>query len=295
VNVQRQFGDSYVASAAYVGSKGSHLFLTRELNPARPGAGSLQSRRIHAPGFASVQALVSDGDSLYHSLQLALNKRLSDNFSLLASYSWSKLTDDGSGDGSQAANPFDPEAERARGDLDIPHRFVGSFLWTTPALGGWPAALRHVLGGWQVNGIVVFQSGRPFSVVSGRDNSQSGVNQDRADLVGDPALPGGRSRAEVIERYFNVVAFALNPVGTFGTSGRNILRGPNFSTVDLSLTKDVAVTKSHKVQLRAEAFNLFNRVNLETPNNNLSSASFGRITGTVGDPRVIQLGLRYAF
>jgi len=180
-------------------------------------------------------------------------------------------------------------------NLDVAHRFVASFVYELPRFKGAHSLIRYVFGGWQTNGIISLQSGRPFSVVSGRDNSQAGVNQDRADLVGSPKLNTGRSHQELIDRYFNTVAFAQNPTGTFGASGRNILRGPGFASVDFGLGKEIPLFwEGHKLQFRAEFFNLFNRVNFNNPNNNLGSAQFGRITAS-GDPRVIQFALKYIF
>ena len=100
----------------------------------------------------------------------------------------------------------------------------------------------------------------------------------------------------MIQQYFNTAAFAQNPVGTFGTSRRNMMRGPGYANVDFGLFKDFrGLRQSHKLQFRMEAFNLFNRQNLGNPDANLSSPGFGRITNTVGDPRVIQLALKYVF
>jgi hypothetical protein len=295
LSAQQELFGSYIVTAAYVGSKGNHLFNAFEVNPARPGAGAVNARRIYAPDFGSIANQASVGNSLYHSMQLSVNKRLTSNFTLLASHTWSKLIDDASSDGSQPANPYNLRAERGLSDLDVAHRFVASFVYDLPRFAGAHPLLRYVIGGWQSNGIISLQSGRVFSAVSGRDNSQSGVNLDRANLIGDPKLDTNRTRQELIDRYFNTAAFAQNPTGTFGTAGRNILRGPGFASVDFGLGKEIPLWREgHKLQFRAEFFNLFNRVNLSNPNNNLSSAQFGRIT-TSGDPRVIQFALKYVF
>jgi hypothetical protein len=295
LSAQQELFGSYVFTAAYVGSKGNHLFSQFEVNPARPGTGAVNARRLYAPDFASIANQSAVGNSLYHSLQLSVNKRLTSNFTLLASHTWSKLIDDASSDGDQPANPSNIRAERGLSDLDVAHRFVASFVYDLPRFKDAYPLLRYALGGWQTNGIISLQSGRPFSVLSGRDNSQSGVNRDRADLTGDPKLAAGRSHQELIDKYFNTAAFAQNPAGTFGASGRNILRGPGFASVDFGLGKEIPMFwEGHKLQFRAEFFNLFNRVNFNNPNNNLSSAQFGRITAS-GDPRVIQFGLKYLF
>jgi outer membrane receptor protein involved in Fe transport len=297
-NIQREFFGAWLATAAYVGSKGTHLFNQNERNPAiyRAGAtaANTNARRIYAPDFGTISNQQSTGNSIYHSMQLSLNRRFSRGFSLLASYTWSKMIDDSSGDGGSSTDPFNFRNQRALSNLDIPHRFVGSFLYELPRLETSGAFLKYVVGGWEANGIVVLQSGTPFTVVSGRDNSFSGVGADRADLIGDPDLPSGRPRGEVVDRYFNIDAFTFNAIGTFGTAGRNILRGPGNATVDFGLFKNFPVFEGHRVQFRAEAFNLFNRVNLGNPNANRNAAAFGRITGAES-PRVIQLALKYQF
>ena len=129
---------------------------------------------------------------------------------------------------------------------------------------------------------------------SGRDNSGSGMNTDRADVAGDPHLDTGRPRAQLIDRFFNTAVFSQNPAGTFGNSGRNVLREPGAATVDFGLIKAFPIHEGHRLQFRAEMFNLFNRVNLSGPNANQSAATFGRITGA-GQPRVIQMALKYMF
>jgi hypothetical protein len=295
LNLQRQFFGSWVATAAYVGSKGNHLFMGGQLNPGifgRPG--SLDARRLLAPTFAAVTDQNSRGNSVYHAMQLSLNKRFTRGFTLLANYTWSKLIDDSSGDGDTPANPFDFRNERGPSDLDITHRFVGSYIWTLSKLTDQSAVVRHALGGWEANGIVTLESGNWINFVSGRDNSGTGVNGDRADLVGDPFLSASSSRGELIARYFNTAAFAQNPPGTFGTAGRNIMRGPGLANVDFGLAKNFQIREQMRVQFRSEFFNLFNRVNLSNPNTNVSSNQFGVITGA-GSPRVVQLALKFYF
>ncbi|MFN9261875.1 MAG: TonB-dependent receptor domain-containing protein [Acidobacteriota bacterium] len=294
LSLQQQLGGS-VLSAAYVGSKGNHLFLTNEENPGlfgRPGA--LNQRRPLAPGFANLTEYSSRGNSVYHSLQLGINRRLSRGFSVLGNYTWSKLIDDSSADGDQPANPFNFRHERGRSDLDIAHRFVASYVWELPRLQARSALVRHTLGGWSTNGIVSLETGTPINFISGRDNSQSGVNQDRADLIGNPFLDTGRPRGELVQRYFNPAAFATNAPGTFGTVGRNIMSGPGLINLDFGAVKNFAITERIRLQFRGEIFNITNRVNLNNPNTNQSSPQFGLIT-SAGSPRVSQLALKVNF
>jgi hypothetical protein len=152
------------------------------------------------------------------------------------------------------------------------------------------------LGGWQANGIVGLQTGGPLTITSGIDDSRSGIGLDRADIVGNPALATGRTKAQQIANWFNTQAFTVNAIGTFGNTGRNILRGPGSEQTDLSLFKKFAMPykEGHSLEFRAEAFNIFNHANLGNPTTNVSSSQFGRIV-TAADPRILQFGLRYAF
>jgi len=295
LNLQQQLGTSYVITLAYAGSKGNHLYMQNEGNPGIYGRpGNLNQRRPLYPTFGSITDMSSQGNSTYHALQVTLNKRLSKGFTVLANYTFGKLLDDASSDGDAPANPWNIAAEKGHSDFDITHRFAASYIWELPKLRNRHAALRSVLGHWEINGIVVLESGRWLTVVSGQDRSGTGVNEDRADAVGNWRLPEGRSRSEKIARWFNTDAFVANAPGTFGTAGRNIIPGPGQIDLTFGLFKNIPIRESHRLQFRAEIFNLFNRVNLGNPNTNRSSGNFGRITGA-GDPRVVQLALKYLF
>jgi hypothetical protein len=223
-----------------------------------------------------------------------VNKRLTRGLTVLANYTWSKFLDTGSGDGDQPANPLNFSNEKGLANQDIPHRFVGSFIWQMPNLTKSNRLVRQVLGGWEINGIATLQSQTPFSITSGKDNSGSAVNQDRADVTGDWHLPGDRSKNDIILQAFNTAAFAQNRPGTFGNAGRNILRGMFRENLDFGAIKNFPITERHKLQFRGEIFNILNHANLGNPNGNQSAVQFGRITGASA-PRVIQLALKYMF
>ena len=171
-----------------------------------------------------------------------------------------------------------------------------SYVWDLPRLNGSSGFVRRVLGGWQHSGIWTFQSGRPFSIFSGRDNSLSGINRDYADLTGQSVeLDTGRPRNELLAEYFNTAAFATNALGTFGNAPRNLLRGPELFSLDMAVMKIIAVRESVRFQLRGEFFNAFNRPNFGNPRTNQRQSSrFGRIEGA-GDPRIIQIALKVLF
>jgi hypothetical protein len=148
------------------------------------------------------------------------------------------------------------------------------------------------LEGWQINAIGSLYSGLPFTVVSGTDRSLSGIGNDYAQLVGNTARPSGINQ---VQEYFNTAAFTQATVGTFGSIGRNSLRGPNFFDVDASVAKKFLLTERFRLQFRAEAFNIENRVNFQNPNATVSSGvTFGRIT-SANDPRVLQFALKLLF
>jgi hypothetical protein len=156
------------------------------------------------------------------------------------------------------------------------------------------ALARTIAAGWELNGIFNFQSGTPFTVNSGVDNSQSAINADRANIVGNPHLSGGRSTAEMLRQYFNTAAFTVNTVGAFGNAGRNVLIGPGLKNIDFGAIKTFTVKERYKVQFRAEAFNIFNHANFNNPSANVSASTFGTIT-SAGAPRVLQLALKAMF
>jgi hypothetical protein len=292
--IERQFATDWVGSIAYLGNKGTYLQLNVQENPAiyRPGAtvANTQQRRIY-PNFGPVGRYDAAGNSNYHSLQLNLEKRLSRGLSVLANYTWSKSIDDLDG-----SNPFNRSIGRGLAVEDVPHNFKFSNIWEIPRA-KFSGAADKVLNGWQVNTMLTWQSGFPFSISSGRDNSFSGIGGDRADFLGGSAeLPGDRSRGEKIFRWFDTSKFTANAIGTFGNSGRGIIRGPSFFNTDLGLLKVTRITERVGAQFRAEFFNIFNNPNFRLPNTNAASDQFGRITSVVDDnQRIIQFGLKVLF
>jgi hypothetical protein len=147
-----------------------------------------------------------------------------------------------------------------------------------------------------LNGILLLQSGKPFSVTAGTNRSLSGGGGDRADLTssGPVATYGDQSRAQFVSKYFDTSRFALPAPGTFGTAGRNILPGPGFANVDMSAFKAFRFTESKSLTLRWEVFNIFNRPNFGNPSGNFSSSAFGQIS-SAADPRIMQVGLKFIF
>ena len=297
VNVQQQFS-KWVFTLAYVGSAGEHLFLQYQQNPAvygKPG-NTTQARRIYAPDFGSITSQFSGGHSSYNAMQVSANRRLSRGLTVLANYTWSKSIDNGSSDTSSPFDPFNIASNRGLSDYDIPQSFVASVIWQLPNFSNGNYLAKTLANGWQTTGILTLQRGIPFTVVSGVDNSKSGVGADLADIVGNPHISHPSKAAEVAE-YFNTKAYTLNTVGTFGDSGRNSLIGPGIENLDCSVSKTLYSSNKVQTLFRGEAFNVFNHTNFGNPVSNVSSSSFGRITSlnTSSAPRVLQLALRLEF
>jgi hypothetical protein len=297
LTVEHQFASNWVVRAAYLGNKGTYLASGtggfREQNPAVyiPGQSTrtnTQSRRLY-PQFGTVGLFSSDNNSHYEGVQFNVEKRFSHGFSLLGNYTWSKLIDDFGN-----TNPFNRRFDYGTSSDDLPGLFHFSGVWAIPDSHA-SGALGRLLNGWELTSIALWRSGFPFSVTSGSDNAFSGVGSDRADYIGGPAgLDPSRSHGQLIARYFDTTRFVANANGTFGNSGRNILRAPGFFDTDLGLIKNTKVTERATAQFRAEFFNLFNNVNFNGPSTSLSSSSFGKIT-SANDPRILQLALKFTF
>lgn len=288
VSVQQQFSKSIVGTLAYVGSVGEHLYLSFERNPQVAGV------RI-IPNYSSISRFLSGGHSTYHSLQSTVNKRLTHGVTILASYTWSKALDNNTVENVSVANPFCLPCNRGLSDFDFRHNFVASGIWSLPQLKQGNAIAHAVTNNWKITGIWSMQTGSPFTVISGVDNSQSGVASDLADRIAPVVLNTHASRSvQVNQGYFNQSAFTTNAIGTFGNSGRNTYSGPGQDVVTLGVSKTLVNVERVKLEFRAEAFNAFNHPSLNNPVANVSSATFGKIN-SAGDPRVGQAALRLEF
>jgi hypothetical protein len=308
LTVERELGNDWLLRVAYLGNKGTHLSTAvdggaNEANPAIyipiPGQSTeanTQTRRIN-PNFGSVGLYGSLYNSHYHALQLNLEKRFSHGFSVLGNYSWSKMIDNFGVFGGFNTDPFNPNFDYGLSNDDVTHVFHFSGIWQVPnpnivGLAG------ELLKGWEVTSIATWRSGFPFPIYSGADNSFSGVGVDRADFIGtslsQAKLDPGRSHGQLIQEYFNPAVFDPNAVGTFGNTGRNILRGPGFFATDFGIVKDTKITERTRLQFRAEFFNLFNNVNFGQPDNSVADSTIGQIF-SAGSPRILQFALKLQF
>jgi hypothetical protein len=280
------------------------MFTTAEGNPAVyiPGqstVGNTQARRLD-PQVGLINNTLDVLSANYNSAQIVFNKRYSRGFSILSSYTFSKALGIASGSvGAGSNGPRDPNNFRLDyGPLSLnrTHNFIASALWDVPwGRKGSPLWQRFALGGWQISSIVNAISGTPLTVLSGLDNSLTGIGSDTADLVGNWQLAGNRSKQDRMAQWFNTAAFKSNAIGTFGTTGFNWLYGPGSWNVDTALARNFRITESKRLEARSSFYNLLNHPNLGNPNTTLTNGAFGRITSMSNSPRVIELCLKFMF
>ena len=251
--------------------------------------------------------------SNYNAGQVSLSRRFGAGVGFNVSYWFSKSLDYLSamnlsgaaakplaGENDLAQNPFDLEAEYGPSLFDARHRFVASASWEPPVSDGLPAALRALLGDWQINAIATHNSGTPFTVsdsanVALQANSPpiSGFAASRPDVVGDP-----NAGPHTVDEWISRDAFQrLNPqtqAGQFGNAGRNIARGPGYTNVDVSLVRDFSFSGDTRLQFRAESSTSLNHANFGLPVADLNSANFGRIF-SAGPPRLMQFAVKLMF
>jgi hypothetical protein len=300
--IEQELARSLVAEVGYMGNHGANLFTIYNFNAPTAGPGSLVSKRPY-PAFSTINDIVSAARSNYNSLFVRTTKQLSGGLSFNFSYTWAKLLSTGGiqdrGDlGSTSIrqqNPLDLNAEYGRDFFDAQHRFVGSFIWVLPIGKGkrfgakWSGFMQQALGDWQVDGIISLQSGLPITPQLSFDNSNTGLRQDRPNVVKNPNN-GPRTPQE----WFDISAFVLPAPFSYGNAGRNTIDGPPIKTVDLSLIKPFTLTEKVQLQFRAEFFNMFNHPNFDPPGTTFGTATFGVISGAA-DARQVQFGLRIVF
>jgi len=305
-NIQQEFLGT-VFQVAYVGSQGRHLRLTGDYNQGiggkRPISQFMSLNAAGQPvqaagGSMTIQESVSNSN--YNGLWLSAEKRLARGLTFNASYTFSKSIDNNSVGSSnpQIQNFYNIAAERALSDFDARHRFVLSGIYLLPLKWDRNGFSRRLAEGWSIAPIVNLQSGNPFSPIDPTTNPSSLLTFDRPNLVpGQPlTLPNPTP-----SQWLNKAAFALAPAGTFGNAGRNILTAPGFEDIDFAIAKNTAIRERLSLQIRAEAFNLFNHPNFAQPANNFAGANYGQITATrtargdLGSSRQLQLGMKLIF
>lgn len=302
--VQRQLTGLSSFSLGYVGTIQRHLSWANPIDQPTPGPGNIQARRqfnAKFPNVTSISYLESVGNGNYNSLQATFQQRTSHGVFLTANYVWSHALNndsfDGGANGPIPQNPLDRNADYGNSDNDIRNRISMYGTYELPFgpgkafFSGAGFSGHYLLNGWQVNGIVVLQSGLPFTVtVSGSPTNTGGGS--RADIVpGVAQYPSHKT----VTHWFNSAAFASPQPYNWGNSGRNILWGPRETNVDASFEKNTPLFKEKTLQLRIELFNVFNHPQFSIPASNVSTGDAGTISSTSNTARQLQAEARFTF
>jgi hypothetical protein len=306
--VQRQLLSRLGAEVAYVGSRGHHLPIFMEVNPGVYVPGQTTRGARVMPAYALVRPTFPVARSWYDSLQTSLRLLQTNGLNFLASYTLGKTTDHVSGlNIGGEARPVLPvvqndeasieralEFEKGPALFDARHRFVISFGYELPGLEDKSAVVKHIAGGWQLNGIYQAQSGFPLTVTQG-------TVLDIRYMTSRPDINSGcdpNDGPKTTAQWFNTSCFTVLSLAQTGerpgNAGRNTVRGPGFQRTDLSIFKNFDFASRHRIQVRIEGFNIFNQARFGQPSGTIGTATFGQIT-TAEDGRVIQLGLKYIF
>jgi hypothetical protein len=254
-------------------------------------------------GYRSITMLQPRYNSNYHSLQLYLQRRFSGASQVSAAYTWSKNLTDSQNDRSNAPqNTLDIHSEYSRATLDRRHVFTMNYIYELPFFKTQQGAAGKVLGGWQASGIVTYNTGVPFTITTtnfdaaGMGNNPAAIAGNRPNLLCDP----NDNAPQTLQQFFNTACFQAKPgIGTLvanvpGTAGRGVVQGPSTKRVDFTMTKNISFGETTRLQLRAEAFNVFNNTNFRTIGTNVTLATYGTVTA-VRDPRTLQLGAKFIF
>ncbi len=289
--VQQQIASNLVVDVEYVGNKGSNIQGNNAFNIPEPGVGSVPTRRPY-PRFGPFSYISSDVSTTYHALQVKLERRLSSGLWFLTSYTFAKSLWTTNTPAAGGRYRF----ERGPSEYHVPHSFSFSSGYELPFGKGKPFLAdsgkfaNAVLGGWQMQGILLFRSGVPFTPTVSRDVANTGVGGQRPNRI-----TSGKLDDPTLERWFDTTAFAAAPNFTYGNSGLRILSPDILRTIDFSMFKSFSVTENSRLQLRWEVFNLPNTPSFAAPNSVVDSPAAGRVTATSTDPRQMQVALKYTF
>ena len=315
LGVQRSLTQKTTLELNYIGTKGTHLLMRRNIAQARPPANPALCAATPTAGDCPVASrkpftnfgtyIDSDwsGNSSYNAFNAKVEHR-SNSMLFTMVYTWAKSIDNKSaaaGIGNDVAgwqgflNNADVRRDRGLSEFDVDHRLVSSLVYELPIGrgkkfgGNLPKAADLVIGGWQVNAIATFQQGFPLTVTAADLGGLNDTfNTNRADLVGTPRL------TKTLNQWFDTSAFRQPAAGFLGTSGRSILRAPGINNWDTGLFKNFTITEEVSFQFRFESFNAFNHTQWDVPVRNVADPNFGRIMNARA-ARINQLGAKIVF
>jgi hypothetical protein len=309
VGPEVQIGTNMVGAVEYVGSRTRNGRRLRNLNEGvivTPGVGPVVFPYAQfGYGSAFLEQIVTNGRAEYNALQTRFSRRMTDGLALNVGYTWSSAEGDyldhlsagGGAVGNFPLTAYDMSRDFGPLAFDITHRFVTSFIYELPWGSGRRSQASGALGAlvndWVVNGILSLNSGRPFTITT-TDRANTGPGRiARANCVGE-AVPDGFD--QTLDGWFDINAFRATDAFTYGNCPSNSVRGPGSKSMNLSVFRSVPLGPARRFEFRIETFNLFNWVNYGFPGSNVSNLNtFGRITSTLGDPREIQLAMKFYF
>jgi hypothetical protein len=303
LGIDQEMGNHTTLTMSYVGSHSNRLMLGGYKNTAQypgPGDAAVVASRRPFPYMTASPFDQSTGNSNYNALQARLSRSTSGGLTYLVSYTWSKSIDlSCSGnygiEGCELQDAYHPQLDRSVSSFDVTHVVSGSVVYELPF--GFEKRFNlnnrignYIIGGWQINGITTFVSGTPYDVTINGDIANTGNTFVRANLVGNPKL-----QHPTLSEAINTSAFVTPPPYTFGTTGRNSLRGPWSKDLDASVFRNFPIRDQLNLQFRADAFNSTNTVVFSNPNSVLNAPNFGTVTNMANTPRELQFALKVMF
>ena len=301
--MQRQITSSTSIEVAYVGSKSTHLQTQPSINDPLPGAGAIQSRRPY-PQWGTIVYGTFDGYGTYNALQTKFESRNWHGLTTLATYVYSKCIDIGTG-----VTQYYQRTNKAVCDYNLPQVSSGSFDYLLPVgrgqrfLANSPGYVNQILGGWELAGILTLRSGLPFTPTINGDVANTGVSNQRPQVVGTPQIIGNPSCWFYISA--NPSCVALDPSGsnafvapatyTYGDGGRNILKAQALTQLDFTVMKNFRVDEKRSFEFRAEMFNILNHPVFAAPSTAINSSSGAQVSSTLNAARIVQLALKFRF
>ena len=298
VAFQRELTWGLTGEVAYVGNMSNDVLNRFEENAGMVlGAGTAgQPLNVKYGKTASVENLAWKGKTRYNGLQMKLDRRFRNGWLVTNSYTYSRAWDY-SNDNGGPSTPIEPERSWGYGNFDRPHVFVSSFVWSLPWFKSKDAGVLHyALGDWQVSGIYTYQSGQPIDITMSGAALNTPSNTQRPSLTGDVAILNQKSADGTYIQWFDTTAFSTPAANTFGTMTRNTgdVRGPRFTNLDISLSKQFNLGGSRRAEFRVDIWNLPNTLHLSNPNATYLGSTFGRITSGYNE-RQMRFSARFIF
>lgn len=297
--VQRMLSNKGMFSVMYVGSKGTHQQMNRNINQPLAPAGNANINTIRPyPGWGNIGWYENSSNTNYNSLQVSMRFNSWHGLTSGVAYTYSHCLDYADNDvPGFINNAYNLAAEYGNCGYDVRHNLTANYVYSLPFFNHAQGVERHVLGGWQLSGITTFYSGSPFTVGFSGDPAQCGCGGYRANVIGNPNSGSGIHTAA---DWFNTAAFAPIPTGQFGNGARNIVYGDGINNFDVSVFKNFtgiplpARKEGGTLQIRVEFYNFFNHTQFNGYNTTYGSGGFGA-PSSARLPREIQLGGKFIF